>query len=87
MAAGAFGVEPFSTNVELWLETPTRRVPLAQVGDTFVVTAEECDIPPGRATLVISIDGVRSERPVDLITGHGHSRELMMLSVDESAPF
>jgi hypothetical protein len=59
----------YSANIELRLEVADRFVPLAQVGDTFVITREPADLPPGEATVVFSVDGVEHRRAVFLPDG------------------
>lgn len=69
MTIGAFGSTPFSAVVDLWLDCEFGRVPLSQTASTFVIAASPRDIPPCRATVVISVDGHEHRRSVNLIHG------------------
>ncbi len=62
MSQAAYGIEPFSTTVKLWLEyqdpqSQLQRIELAEAGPDFVYARQPRNIPPGsEVLLIISID-------------------------------
>lgn len=85
MAGGAFGLTPFDTKVEIWLETHAGLiVDLAQSSDTVVVADEPVQLPPMQATVVISVDGREHRSEVHLPNGMKlDDRETLALPVDD----
>lgn len=89
MSSGAFGVEPFSTEVVLTLETERgETIPLAQVGDSFVIAARPCTLPACTGTVVVSVNGVRHEQRVSLPNGlNADAPQAEAIAADDQLPF
>ena len=89
MSYAAFGVKPFSADVDLLLESEHGHlVPLSQVGATFVIAASPQEVPPGRATVVVMVDGREHRRAVNLVNGMSLNKPLAMILADDAfAPF
>lgn len=67
---------------------PHGTVRLAQASRTFVIASEAVSIPACDARIVLTVDGERYERPVQLVDGfRASSREAMVLSDDGVSPF
>ncbi len=70
MTTGAFGSTPFSAVVDLWLDCGQDRLPLSQVGQSFIIAQSPRDLPAGTiGTVVVSVDGREHRRHVRLIEG------------------
>jgi hypothetical protein len=88
MGEGAFGVEPFSSEVELWFENDRQKISLAEVGPSFVVPSEPHSLPPCHGRVVVSIDGQVFTRNVHLPAGMSSDQtETLVLADDATAPF
>ncbi|MEX2543879.1 MAG: hypothetical protein WD316_02010 [Phycisphaeraceae bacterium] len=83
MAQGAFGVNSFSTVVDLWLDCEQGRVPLSHVGSTSVIAASPRDLPACRARVVVSVDGREFVRAVTLIDGMSRAESEARVVADE----
>ncbi|NBC10957.1 MAG: hypothetical protein GVY24_04375 [Planctomycetes bacterium] len=58
MTQAAFGGNPFSTRVKLWLEGDAGKLKLSHVGADFVIASEPCSLPAQTpVTVVVSVDG------------------------------
>ena len=79
----------YSAEVDLWLDCgPHGVVPLSQASSTFVIAATATTVPPCAAMIVLTVDGRRYERPVELVNGMSEvDREAMVLSHDGVSPF
>lgn len=87
MSQTPFGITPFSTRVELWLEGEFGRVTLAQTGPTFVIAASPRSLAPCKAVVVVSIDGKPFSRPVRLANGMSETDPRAMVLADDGLPF
>ncbi|MBI1370804.1 MAG: hypothetical protein GC162_19395 [Planctomycetes bacterium] len=87
MTQAAFGGVAFSTDVELWLECGAARIPLTQVAPTFVRTDHPRDLPAGRATIIISVDGQIQSVPVILCNGMKSSDGETTIRPNDAVPF
>lgn len=83
----AFGVNPFSATVDLWLECPYGRVPLSQTASTFVFAAKPVSIPPCDGKIIVSIDGKQHSRPVRLPQGISPSDPHSAVVAADDLPF
>lgn len=85
---GTINPTGYSAKVELWLQTDGRAVPLTHTCETFVIAAHPTELPPGQATLVVSIDDKRIERAVRLVNGMSSGqRRTPIETVGDAAPF
>ena len=57
-------LESYSSQVAGWLVIYNQRLPLAQVGPTSCVLRDEACLSPGKATIIIEIDGKSTSRQV-----------------------
>ena len=87
MDQGAFGIQPFSTEVDLWLECDHGRVELSQVGATFVIAQTPSALPQCHADIVMSIDGRIQKRRVELVSGMSEDEAETMVLASDSLPF
>lgn len=87
MSQSAFGIKPFSTRVELWLEWEHGRVDLAQVGPTFIMASRPTSVPACKAVVVVSVDGEKVHHPVQLVRGMTESDVKTMILADDGLPF
>ena len=70
MGQAAFGGEAFSTDVDIWIEYGTARIPLCEVGPDFVYAREPRAVPAGEEViLIISVDGRLYRHRVVLVNG------------------
>lgn len=84
----AFGGSSYSANVKIWLEQGLIRVPLSQVGPSFIVPSVPHNLEAGEVDIVVEIDGERIPRRVNLIGGLlKASCRATILSLDANAPF
>lgn len=83
----AFGVNPFSATVDLWLECPYGRVPLSQTAATFVFTAKPVSVPPCDGEIIVSIDGKLHSRRVRLPEGISPSNLHAAVIAADAVPF
>jgi len=79
----------YSTDVDMWLECPeSDRIPLMQVGSTFIIAASPRNIAACEATVVVTVNGKYFHRAVHLVAGmSADSAETMILSRDDVSPF
>jgi hypothetical protein len=80
--------DSYSAEVNLWLDCGAHgTVPLTHAAPTFVIAAIEASFPECMARVIVSIDGRRSERSVQLVNGMSPpNREAMILSHDGISP-
>lgn len=78
-----------SAQVDIHMDCgPHGEVPLSQVSSTFVIAATPASIPACRARIILTVDGQRFERAVQLVNGLSPDcREAMVLSHDAVSPF
>jgi hypothetical protein len=85
---GTINPTGYSAKVELWLQAEGGTVPLTHTCETFVIAARPTELPPGEATLVVSIDDKRIERAVRLVEGmRADRRRTPIETVGDVAPF
>ncbi len=78
----------YSASVRIWLSCNGQMVPLTHASSTFVIAKEAIDLPCGDAKIIFTIDEVRYERPVSLVSGMSKNhREAMVLGRDLVSPF
>ena len=79
----------YSASVDIWLDCGELGiVPLSQASSTFVIAAEAVSLPICEARIIMTIDGERYERRVQLINGMSSTcREAMVLAHDGVSPF
>jgi hypothetical protein len=87
MSQGAFGIMPFTTDVDLWLDCEHGRIPLSQVGSTFVIASCPRQLPPCKAQVVVSIDGQVYPRAVRLVNGMRANQRRTLVLADDAIPF
>lgn len=58
-----------SATVTLHLKIDNRSIPLTHLAHDFAILATDCDLAPGNAAIVMSIDGVVNEMHVRLPEG------------------
>lgn len=84
----AFGGQPFTTNVDLWLEVGDQQIELAQVGPTFIIAAHAESVPSGVANVAISVDGSVYRRSIRLIHGMTPNDTMTpIVPLDDDLPF
>jgi hypothetical protein len=79
----------YSADVDLWLDCGHHgKVQLTHASATFVIAAVAVCLPACLATIILTVDGQKYERPVKLVGGMSpNSREAMVLSDDHISPF
>ncbi|QNN22349.1 hypothetical protein HED60_08710 [Planctomycetales bacterium ZRK34] len=87
MIQAAFGGEPFSANVDLWLEYDGRRIPLSHVEPADVIAQQPIDLPAGAAVLVICVDDQVQRMHVMLDEGMSATRTRARMRPLDSVPF
>ena len=89
MAAGAFGVEPFSAVVDLRFECEHGHVPLSHVASESIIAAAPRELPAQcHGRVVVSVDGREFVRPVMLVDGMSVARpEARVVALKDGLPF
>jgi hypothetical protein len=81
-------VANYSADVGMWLDCFAHgKVPLAQVSSSFIIAGEPVDIPPGPAKVVVTVDGTRYERLVQLVKGLSRHARHALVEPREQPPF
>lgn len=83
----AFGANPFSAVVDLWLEKDGERISLTHVEPAIIRAANPQSLPPGPATIFISVDGKIQKHPVYLDDGMSESDPDTLVRPVDSVPF
>jgi hypothetical protein len=72
----------------MWLDCGHHgRVPLARITPKAVIAKEPCEIPPGPAVLVVTVDGDRINKRVMLTGFSGGRLAARVHPIDDAAPF
>ena len=78
-----------SANVTLAMDCgPHGTIRLSQADNTFVIASESASVPPCDARIILTVDGQRYERSVQLISGLSpNSKKATVLASDDVSPF
>lgn len=77
--------ERYSADISLWLDCAQGRFPLAQVGDSFIMSDSPLTLPAGEAIVCVSVDGQVFPRAVRL-SGMEHGAREAMITPNDGIP-